>query len=233
MNNQIKGMLYYYTQDQKYNSKVFWTILVATTVAMSILAYFLMDVGDAQFYFAIPFATYTNVCIIAFQTVKKNIPFNLKMGAIRKNIFLSYLYFFVGYSAIVSIIGNTLQWVIEGSHHLFGISNYTFVHLAMFLTDTWFTRTVIDTFVMFFLMGLFFLIGLLFYRLGLLGGGIILGAFLVISLYGLFEGWLIDAFATILSDPSMFTFAMVFLTGIGLYVISYPFIQKITVLKKV
>ncbi|WP_373893300.1 hypothetical protein ACUL41_06130 [Virgibacillus natechei] len=233
MNNQVTGLLYYYTQDQKYNSKIFWTILIAITLATTIIAYFLMDVEGTQFYWAFPFATYTNVCIIAFQTVKKDVPFGLKMGAVRRNIFLSYIYFFLGYSLFMAIAGNTLQLIFEGLHHIFGVTNYMFSHPAMILTDTWLTRTIVDTFFMFFLMALLFLVGLIFYRSGILGGGIFLGVFTVVSLYGLFDGWLIEAFANILPDASMLTFATLFLIGIGLYLISYPLVRKITVVKKV
>lgn len=233
MNNQVKGLMYYYVQDLKYKSKIFWTILIAITLATSILAYFLKDVEGGRFYWAFPFATYTNVCIIAFQSVKKDIPFGLKIGAIRKNIFLSYLYFFFGYSIFMAIVSSTVQLIYEEAFNVFGITNYIFGHPAMLLTDTWFTRMVIDTFVMFFLMALLFLVGLIFYQSGLLGGGIFLGIFVVISLYGLFDGWLIDAFAQILPDTSMLTFATVFLIGIILYLVSYPLVQKMTVIKKV
>src|SRR5699024_5949063 len=114
MNNQVKGLIYYYGQNLKYNSKIFWTILIATTLATGILANFLMDVEGSQFYWAFPIATYTNVCIIAFQSVKKDIPFGLKMGATRKNIFLSYLYFFFSYSLFMALASSTVQWIFEG-----------------------------------------------------------------------------------------------------------------------
>jgi hypothetical protein len=233
MNNQVKGLIYYYGQNLKYNSKIFWTILIATTLATGILAYFLMDVEGSQFYWAFPIATYTNVCIIAFQSVKKDIPFGLKMGATRKNIFLSYLYFFFSYSLFMALASSTVQWIFEGLFNLVGITNYTFTHPAMLLTDMWFTRTVVDTFIMFFLMALLFLVGLLFYQSGLLGGGIFLGVFLVIALYGLFDGWLIDAFAQVLPDASILTFLLLFLIGIGLYLLSYPLVQKMTIMQKV
>lgn len=233
MNNQVKGLIYYYTQDMKYHVKIFWTILIAIIVATSIMAYFLMGVEGSRFYWAFPFATYTNVAIIAFQSVKKDIPFGLKMGAIRKNIFLSYAYFFFCYSLLMAIAANTLQTILEGLLNVFGVTNYIFGHPAMLLTDTWLTRTVIDTFIMFFLMALLLLVGLIFYQSGLLGGGITLGAILVVILYGLFQGWLIEAFANILSDASMLTFATIFVIGIGLYLFSYLFIQRVTVVRKV
>lgn len=233
MNNQVKGLLYYYTQDLVRTSKIFWSILITMLVALSFLAYFLIDVGATEFYWAMPFATYTNVCIIAFQCVKKDIPFGLKMGAIRNNIFLSYFYFFLAYSLFMAILGNTVQLVTEGMHHLFGVSNFIFSHPAMLLTDNWLTRTIIDTFFMFFLMALLFLVGLIFYRSGLIGGGLFLAAFLVVALYGLFDGWLIDAFANILPDTSMLTFFILFLIGVVLYLISYLFIKKMTVVQKV
>ncbi|MCF3943704.1 hypothetical protein [Oceanobacillus alkalisoli] len=233
MNNQVKGLIYYYAQDMKHQVKIFWLILITITVATSIMAYFLMDVADSQFFWAFPFATYTNVAIIAFQSVKKDIPFGLKMGAIRKNIFLSYMYFFFGYSLFIAVAGNTLQLIFERLLNLFGITNYIFGHPAMLLSDTWLTRTVIDTFVMFFLMALLFIIGLIFYHFGLLGGRITLGVLLVVTMYGLFEGWLIEAFVNLIPDVSMLTFVTIFLIGIGLYLISYLFIRRVTVVRKV
>lgn len=233
MNNQIKGLLNYYALDLKYSAKIFWSIAIGLLVVSSVVAYLLLDVEESRFYFAVPFMTYFNVAIVAFQSVKGNIPFGLKMGAVRKNIYLGHFYFFMIYSFLVSIAGNTLQFITESLHHVLGISNFIFSHPAMLMTDTWLTRTIMDTFIMFFLMSLLFLVGLIFYRSGLLGGGVFLGVFLVVFLYGLFEGWLIRGFAEILPDASMLTFATLFLIGIGLYLISYPLIRKITVVQKV
>jgi len=226
-------MLYYFIQEQKYNTKIFWFILLAITTATSILAYLLSDVEGSRFFWAFPFATYTNVGIIAFQSVKKDIPFGLKMGAIRKNIYLSYMYFFFGYAVFMAVLSSTVQSMFEGAFQVFGITNYIFAHPAMLLTDTWFMRIVVDTFAMFFLMAFLFLVGLLFYQTGKLGGGIFLGVLVVISLYGSFDGWLLEGFAEIFAEASLLTFAILFFIGVGLYLICYPFIQRMTIVKRV
>lgn len=231
MNNQTKGMLYYYSIDVIRTAKIFFTILIGIIIASAIICYLLRGVEEFKMYFAIPFAAYFNVGIIGFQLVKGNVLFGLKMGATRKNIYAMQLYFMAFYSFAIAFLGNTLQLVTEWIFKGAGITNYIYVHLAMLLTDNWVTRIVVDTLVMFFIMALLYLIALIFYRTGLAGGGSLLGILLVIILYGAFDGWLIQAVTDLFSDITLMTFVGMFLIGVVFCLISFLFMKKITIVK--
>lgn len=232
MNNQIKGMFYYYTVDVVRTAKIFFTILIGIIIASAVICYLLLGIDEFKMYFAIPFATYFNVGIIGFQLVKGNVPFGLKMGATRKNMYVMQLYFMFVYSVVIAFIGSTLQQITEWLFQAAGITNYIYVHPAMLLTDNWIMRIVVDTLVMFFIMALLYFIALIFYRTGLAGGGIVLGALLVISLYGAFEGWLVDSLINLFSDTTIMTFVSMFFIGIVFYLLGFPFMRKVTIVNR-
>lgn len=231
MNNQVKGMLYYYTVDVARTAKIFFAILIGIIAASAIVCYLLLGVDEFKMYFAIPFATYFNVGVIGFQLVKGNVPFGLKMGATRKNIYRMQFYFMILYSIAIAVLGSTLQQITEWLFQGLGITNYIYVHPAMALTDNWATRIAVDTLVMFFIMALLYFIALIFYRTGLIGGGSLLGVLLVIVLYGVFEGWMIEGMVNIFSDVTLMAFVILFLIGIVCYLMGFLFMQKITIIK--
>ncbi|CEI81401.1 hypothetical protein J18TS1_22420 [Oceanobacillus oncorhynchi subsp. incaldanensis] len=232
MNNQIKGMFYYYTVDVVRTAKIFFSILTGIIIASAIICYLLLGVDEFKMYFAIPFATYFNVGIVGFQLVKGNVPFGLKMGATRKNMYVMQLYFMFAYSLAIAFIGSTLQQVTEWLFQAVGVTNYIYVHPAMFLTDNWIMRIVVDALVMFLIMAVLYYIALLFYRTGLVGGGTVLGVLMVVTLYGAFEGWLVDAVVNLFSDVTIMTFVSMFFIGIVFYLIGFPFMRKITIVNR-
>src|SRR5699024_11266310 len=64
--------------------------------------------------------------------------------------------------------------------------SYTFSHLAdLVLETTWYSRVVIDTSIAFFLLACFFIIGLIFYRFGYIGGFTILGITMATLVFGI------------------------------------------------
>ncbi|GAB2535623.1 hypothetical protein [Gracilibacillus alcaliphilus] len=231
MNNQIKGMMYYYTQGVIYSAKIFLLILAGLLAVSCIICYLLLGTDEFKMYFAIPFATYFNVGIIGYQLVKGNVPFGLKMGAVRKNIYIMQVYFMLLYSMVMAVIGNVLQLVTELLQKWIGIDNFQFTHLAMLLSDNPATRIVVDTLVMFFIMNLLYLFGLIFYRTGLLGGTILLAVLLLVVLFGVFEGWLIRGVIDVMSNISWMFFITLFVLGIAFWLIGYPLMRKITVVK--
>lgn len=231
MNNQIKGMFYYYSIDVIRTLKIFFIILIGMLLASSIVCYLLLGMDEFHMYFALPFATYTNVGIVAFQLVKGNVPFGLKMGAVRKNIYLMQVYFMFVYSIFVAILSSTLQLVSEWLLEAFNITNFIFWHPAVLVSDNWAMRIAVDTLVMFFIMALLYLIALIFYRTGLVGGSILLGILCVVSLHGFFEGWMIRGLMDILSNITMMSFVSLFIIGIGFWLLGYPFMRRITIVK--
>ncbi|MFD1067777.1 hypothetical protein [Oceanobacillus locisalsi] len=232
MNNQIKGMFYYYAVDVTRTAKIFFTILIGIILASAVVCYLLLGIDEFEMYWAIPFATYVNVGVVGFQLVKGNVPFGLKMGATRKNMYVMQLYFMFIYSFVIAFLGSTLQQVTEWLFQAVGVTNYIYVHPAMLVTDNWAMRIVVDTLVMFSIMALLLLIGLIYYRTGLTGVGSLLGMLLVVVLYGVFEGWLIEAFINVFSDATMMTFVSMFFIGIVFYLLGFPFMRRITIVNR-
>ncbi|QGS68274.1 hypothetical protein CV093_05675 [Oceanobacillus sp. 143] len=65
--------------------------------------------------------------------VKESIPFVLKLGATRKNIFISFGLFFLGLALAKAILANTIQSLIVKLVDVTGIYTINFGHLAQLL----------------------------------------------------------------------------------------------------
>lgn len=89
MGRQIKGLLYFYMADARHSITIFWTILMSTLVITLTIYYFLKDVDGGFITLSLSVPIYIFCAILGFLTVKESIPFSLKVGATRKNIFVS------------------------------------------------------------------------------------------------------------------------------------------------
>src|SRR5699024_5911205 len=89
MGRQIKGLLYFFIADVRYSLTIFWTILMGILVVSLIVAYFLTNVKNGMMSFTLTAPMYVYCAILGFLTVKESVPFSIKMGATRKNIFRS------------------------------------------------------------------------------------------------------------------------------------------------
>lgn len=230
MGRQINGLLYFFITDLRYSLMIFWTILLSILIVSLTFAYFLLSVEDGGFYFGFPFALYIYIAIMGFQTVKQSIPFALKLGATRKNLFISLGLFFLGLAIAKAIIANIIQSLTLKFTDVTGIHTFEFIHPVDLLEDTWMNRVIIDSSIMFFLLALMFIIGLLFYKYGLAGGGTVIGIATVVLLVGIAQGWVIDFFIKLFSDINLLFFYQLLAIGIGLYLISFVFLRKITIM---
>src|SRR5699024_2575163 len=130
--------------------------------------------------------------ILGFLTVKESVPFSIKLGATRKNILISLGLFILGLSLIKSVAACITQILVDLLNAKAGIDTFMFLHLVYFTDDTWLTRIFIDTSIMFLSLSALFVIGLLFYKYDLAGGGSVIGVIVILMLTGLAQGWLID-----------------------------------------
>ena len=231
MKRQIKGLLYTYITDAKHSLSIFWTILLSTLFITLMIAYFLPNADNTKMYFVLSFPIYIYCSIFGFIAVKESIPFSIKVGATRKNIFLSIGIFFIILAFLKAVLTSTLQTILETITETFGIKTYQLMHPAELLSNTWLTRVIIDASVMFFLLSIMFLIGLVFYRYGLLGGGSGVGIFVIILLLGFAQGWLTDFFMNLYQSFDLTFFYEVLLVGIVLYGITWFMLRKITTVK--
>lgn len=228
MNKQIKGLLYYHITDIRHTMKIFWSILLAILVVSIAFAYFLINVEDGKMAFGFPFGTYFFVIINGFIMVKDSIPFAIKMGATRKNLFVSMAIFFFGLSVVKAVFASTVQELVLALNKLIGIDNFMFIHPAMLVDDNWINRILIDTFIMFFLFAFMFLMGLIFYKYGVAGGGLVAGIIAIALLLGIAKGWIINFIIDIVKQLDIVFFYQVFGVGLLLYLFSFVFIRRIT-----
>ncbi|GAA0597918.1 hypothetical protein GCM10009001_12550 [Virgibacillus siamensis] len=231
MGNQIKGLLYFFVTDIRHSLTVFWTILLSILVVAFAFAIFLTSVEDGFMYFMLTAPIYVYCAILGFLTVKESVPFSIKMGATRKNLFISLGIFFFVLSLTMSVAASVLQEIVNGIAEATGIDTFTFMHLAYFLENTWYTRIVIDTSVSFFFLSFMFIVGLIFYKYGFAGGGGFLGTLVLLLLISIAKGWIIDFFIDLFADIDLTFFYQMIGIGIVLYLISFVFLRKITIVK--
>lgn len=228
MGKQIKGLMYFFVTEVRYSLIIFWTILLSILVVSLTISYFLLGVEGGQLYFALSFWLYIYGGIYGFQTVKESIPFALKMGATRKNIYISIGLFFLLLAFAKAFVVNTIQSVTLYFIDVTNLHTFQMLHPAFFLTDNWLNRFIIDMSIIFFSLSFMFIIGLLFYRYGLLGGGSFVGVLVVILLLGIAQGWIINFFAELFSQIEITFFLQLLGVGVIIYLMSILFIRRIT-----
>ncbi|MGM0904860.1 MAG: hypothetical protein ACQEXB_27915 [Bacillota bacterium] len=231
MGRQFKGLLYFFLTDVRYSLMIFWTILLSILVLSLCIAYFLLGVENGEYYLSIDIPIYVYCAILGFLTVKESIPFAIKIGATRKNLFVALGVFFLGIAVVKSVVSSTLQLMTLAFTKATGVSTFNFLYLSPLMEDSWFTRVIIDTAIMFFLFSIMYIFGLMFYKTGLAGGGIAVGILILILLYGFAEGWLIEFFINQFMEPHISFFYQLLGVGLGLYGVTYFFIRNITILK--
>ncbi|ASK61061.1 hypothetical protein CFK37_02035 [Virgibacillus phasianinus] len=229
MNRQIKGLLYFCVADAKRSLLIFWTILIGFVTLGVLIALFLMTGENDKMIMSIPFAVYIYSSIFGFLTVKQSIPFAIKMGATRKNLFIGLAVFLVGLSIFQAILINIIQSIYEFVCQQISIDAMEFMSLGGFLDNTWLTSITVEASVIFFIMTLDYMLGLLFYKYGLPGGGGILGVALVMLLYGFSEGFLIDFANSIIESFDIMLFFEVAGIGFLIYILSWGMVRKITI----
>ncbi|WP_284141561.1 MULTISPECIES: hypothetical protein [unclassified Virgibacillus] len=229
MGRQVKGLLYFFTADSMRTLAIFWGILSGTLLLNLVIAYFLVDVTDTRMLFIIPFGTYIFCAIFGFVTVKQCIPFAIKMGATRKNIYASIGIFFLLLAIFKAVLSSTMQSVLMFLIDLFQIKTFSLVHPAALLQDTWLTRIVLDASMMVLILTIMFFVGLIFYRFGLLGGGVFSGVIVIVMLLGLAKGTIFDVATQLYKNIDMTLFYQISFIAFLLYVCTWIFIRKITV----
>src|SRR5690625_2543779 len=131
MGRQIKGLLYFNFTDVRYSMTIFWTILMGILVVSLTIAYILKNVEGGFMTFTLTGPMYVYCAILGFLTVKESIPFSLKRGATRKNIFISLGTFFLGISIAMTTVGSTLQVMVNLFTKQIGVDNFMFYTLLI------------------------------------------------------------------------------------------------------
>ncbi|MEN2465215.1 hypothetical protein [Ornithinibacillus sp. FSL M8-0202] len=232
MNKQIKGLLYFYISDIRHNILIFWSILLFMLLVSLAFGVYLLGVEDGMLAFGFPFAIYFYCLVIGFTRVKESIPFSIKMGATRKNILISMGIYFLIIATVQSLVANTIQEVVLLLTKNANITSFMFLHPAMIIEDNWLNRLLIDISVMFFLLSFMFVMGLLFYKYGLAGGGLVAGVLVILLLFGIAKGWVYDIIVEFVNQVNIVFFYQMFGIGLLFFLLSFVFVRRITIEKR-
>lgn len=236
MSQQIKGGIYYLIANIRHSFIVFWSILLAlllVTVGSTLLF------PDSVVSFQLSAPLYAFAAVIGYWSVNNAFPYLIKMGSTRKNIFLSFGVYALLLALANAVLSNTINnfvTLLIGTERDVGIitvtengSTMTFNHVGDLLGEnTWLMRVVIDTSISFFLLAVMFIIGLVFYRYGLIGGVGFLGVLAIIIVFGFSKGWLLDFFIAIYENFSFAFFYQLFAAGTFIYLLSYFLLRRMT-----
>lgn len=228
MKQQMKGLIYFFLVNSRYSFTIFWSILLGITLFTAITAYIIDDQeGVMKISLTAPMYVYSG--IYGFFVVKNWIPFFIKLGTSRKNILLGLGLFFMGVSFSFALTGTVLQSVFMFFAKQINLHMFSFGHISLFIEDTWYIRLLIDSSLMLFCFTFMFVIGLLFYKYGLAIGGAVLGIFMMGIIYSIYKGWIIEFAINVFTNLELTLFWQIALIATLLYIFSWFFIRKITI----
>lgn len=229
MGRQMKGLLYFYWKDLQFSLFVFWCILLSMVVVSVTLMFLFPAIEFMSFSFTAPIYVYAG--IVGFLMARHTVAFGIKLGGTRKNIYMSMGIFFV----ILALVKSTLAAVITAGIEKFIIQddmNFLFAHPMNIYEDTLLNRMYTDFFIILFIGVLAFFISLMFYKLGLLVTGLIMGMGLVLFMYSLFSGELITYIIDSFQNSVYIFFAQLGLLALIAYALSWILLRRITVVAK-
>lgn len=228
MQRELKGSLYYLLANLRYPFTIFWTVMISALTVSIIADLFMDDEGFIAFNFS--GSIYVFGAIFGAYIVKGAIPYIIKMGASRKSLFVCAGIHLFGIAAANSLISNSINSFLENFYGSTLERTLRLSHFSdFFMESTWTARVIIDSSITFFLMAVAFMIGLVFYRFGLIGGFGVMGAAMVVIVFGISRGWLLDFFINIFSDFGLVFFYQLLALGIIVYFLSFILMKKITV----
>lgn len=229
MGRQIKGLLYFYRTDLQFSIMVFWSILLAMLVVSVSMMFLFPSIDFMSFSFTAPIYVYC--AIVGFLMARHTVAFGIKLGATRKNIYLSMGIFFIALALIKSTVAALIQAGVT-KFVLRDEMNFLFAHPMNLYEDTILNRIYTDFFIIIFLTALTYLISLLFYKFGLLISGLIGGMALVLFMYSLVSGELITYIIDSFQNSIYLFFAQFGLIAVVAYLLAWLLLRRITVVAK-
>lgn len=239
MTEQMKGTMYYLYANMRNSLMIFWTIILCILIVTSAI-YFVMSTITLSI--QISFSTYVYCAIMGSLMVKLTIPYAIKFGSTRKNLFMSIGIFFLLFSLLNSLIANVLNKMIavfygtevsKGIIDIFTTANeksFMFFHFTQFFeNDSWIMMVLVDAIIIFFLMVISYSINLVFYKYGLIGGFGFLGVIMLAMILFIANGMLVDFGTYIFENFTVVLFYQLFGIGLIIYMATFILIRRITI----
>lgn len=212
MLNDMKAVLYYLAVDMRFSFMVFWSILILSLTAMFIIVLSF----DTTMIVTTSMAIYIFCGITGFLTTKETFPYCIKLGATRTQYLLSVLVYCAAVAAVFSIVHVIVQSIFNSLVQAGAGGRFLTYHTvqATTLANTWYNQLLVDMIICFLLLSLGFLLGTIFYRLGLIGGFGTLALLAIIIILPYTRNFLIDALVNV--EGWQLGFNFILLVGIAL-----------------
>src|SRR5699024_8239075 len=198
MGNQMKGLLYYFTTQAKRSLYIFWSILGVSLLVSFIIAMILdrTQVGEAEFFFMLSFAVYVFSAFYGFISVRYELPFSIKMDATRKHFWLSRFIFFIGLTICQVIIIQLFTSLSKLCIVLLNMETNAFqlAHTVILQYNTFYQLIFIDSSLMCSISAIFYLLGMLLYKYGLIVIAALVAVLLIFLLFSFVKGWFYDVY---------------------------------------
>lgn len=220
---ELRGILYYLFVQMRYNLIIFWSILLGILGISLVLG----NTSSGDFYFAMPFPIYVYSGIIAYISVKTVIPYLIKLGAVRKTLFIGLGISFLGIAIFNSLLSNALVEIITVTASK--EPPIYFMHIDNFFTNTFTTRIVIDVAVILVVTSMSYLFALINKRFGLIAVGGVTAILILAVIIGVSNDSFIEQIFSLITNFRFTYFYSVLGIGIILYGASYLLISRFTV----
>ncbi len=238
MIQDIKGVFHFLMVNIRHPFIIFWMIVIAFYIISLTLTFIL---GAEGVLFQASFPIYIFCAVVGLWLVKNTVPYLIKLGVTRKLIFLSYGLFFILLAIVQSVLANFLMRFTTltgktaiGGHVFFESgstdASFAFYHLSQFLPkDIFLTQVIVDVIVCFAGLSLTFLIGLIFYRYGLVGGFSFLATLFLLFIGSIAKGYFVDLVKYIVNNYTLTIYFALFGCSVVIYAISYFFLRRLTI----
>ncbi|MFN7251050.1 MAG: hypothetical protein ACK4M9_09685 [Anaerobacillus sp.] len=178
---ELKANLVYLMYDHRYSITVFWSVLVASTAILFAVSYF---ISEAHMGLSLSLAIYIFCGITGFVLTKETFPYLIKLGSTRNVFLLSSIVFNVLLAVFMSAVAVGVDQIVKVVVKVANVVNFQVFNMleGTTLASTWYNEILLNIVICFLMLSFGFMLGAVFYRLGLVGGfsGIILLVFIII-----------------------------------------------------
>ncbi|MFC0272574.1 hypothetical protein ACFFIX_14145 [Metabacillus herbersteinensis] len=223
MTREIKANLYFFFIDIKSSVLIFWSIFMASVVALLIIA----NLFETHVIISPLMAVCIYCSIVGFFFTKKTMPYCIKFGATRTTFHLSASIFLVLFAISMALINFGIDIIVEYLTTTFQIEAIQLLAPtdALLTSSSWIQTIGSDSILIFFFFCSSYLTGSIVYRFGQIGGYIPIAMLLIAVLM---PGTQEILFTFIRNFSTQFTYnmTMISLTAILLLSISWLFLVR-------
>ncbi|WP_338786818.1 hypothetical protein [Metabacillus sp. FJAT-53654] len=224
MKEELKAILYYMFTEMKFSLMIFWSILLSSIVVLFVLA----DFAFRNVVISTSIATYVFCGFVGFLVTKKNLPFCIKFGATRNSFHLSASIFLLLLSIGLAIVNEIVTSIVNYTQDLLLVDGILIFEPAKLLVNTpsFGFSILFDSFIIFVVLTIGYLLGSIVYRFGQIGGFITLACVLLFNFLPFVQDAISHFFQGFLNEDMNINFVFLIIFSFILLIINWFIIKK-------